>query len=57
MALDTKLQSLRARLYEDTYTSEVPAGKLSQQWSAKLGLNTEVVISVGAFDAWRSWSL
>lgn len=51
MALDTKLQGLRARLYEDTYTSEVPAGKLSEEWSAKLGLNTEVVISVGAFDA------
>lgn len=38
-------------MYKDTFTSDVVAGKLSQEWADKLGLSTDVAIGVGAFDA------
>ena len=50
-ALDPLLDGLVDRLYQETYTSDVPAGHLSGEWAEKLGLSTEVVVSVGAFDA------
>lgn len=50
-ALDPLLDGLAGRMYRETYTSDVPAGKLSEEWAQKLGLSTEVVVSVGAFDA------
>lgn len=50
-ALDPLLDGLVDRMYEKTYTSDVPAGRLSEEWAQKLGLSTEVVVSVGAFDA------
>jgi len=50
-SLDQVLKSFRARLFEDTYTSDVPAGNLSAGWAERLGLSTDVVIGVGAFDA------
>lgn len=49
--LDPLLSGLRDRLYEDTYTSDVPAGNLSAEWADRLGLSTDVQIAVGAFDA------
>ena len=49
--LDPRLATLRDRLYKDTYTSDLPAGKLSKVWADKLGLSTDTVISVGTFDA------
>jgi len=49
--LDPLLNGLRARLYEDTYTSDVRAGTISAEWSEKLGLPGNVAIGVGAFDA------
>ena len=49
--LDTKLAGLRSRLYEDTHTSDEAAGHLSEEWASRLGLSTEVVVAVGAFDA------
>lgn len=49
--LDPKLEGIRERLYEDTYTSDAPAGTLSKKWAEKLGLSENVVIGVGAFDA------
>lgn len=49
--LDPRLAPLRDRLYNDTYTSDIPAGKLSKVWAEKLGLSTDTVISVGTFDA------
>jgi len=49
--LDPKLGQLRERLYEQSYTIDVEAGKLSGEWAAKLGLRAGLPIAVGAFDA------
>jgi L-ribulokinase len=49
--LDPLLSGFRERLFQDTYTSDEPAGTLSEEWAARLGLSTEVVVGVGAFDA------
>jgi L-ribulokinase len=49
--LDPLLAGLRARLYKDTYTNDVPAGTLSAEWASILGLPTTVTVGVGAFDA------
>lgn len=49
--LDPYLAGLRSRLYQHTYTSDVAAGHLSEEWAGKLGLTTDTVISVGTFDA------
>lgn len=49
--LDPLLAGLRERLYRHTYTSDLPMGKISKEWAAKLGLSENVVIGVGAFDA------
>ncbi|KOH44194.1 ribulokinase [Sunxiuqinia dokdonensis] len=50
-ALDPLLGGLRDRLYKETYTCDVAVGKLSKEWADKLGLSTDVVVGVGAFDA------
>lgn len=49
--LDPHLADLRDRLYKDTFTSDIAAGNLSEEWAAKLGLSTETIIAVGTFDA------
>jgi L-ribulokinase len=49
-SLDPLLQGFTARLFKETYTSDQAAGKLSAEWAQRLGLSTEVVIGVGAFD-------
>ena len=49
--LDPLLAGLRVRLFEDTYTSDVPAGTLTEDWARKLRLPPGVVVGVGAFDA------
>jgi L-ribulokinase len=48
--VDPLLSGLRERLFTETFTSDTPAGKLSKEWADKLGLNTDVVVTVGAFD-------
>jgi len=48
--VDPLLKGLRERLYENTYTSDVPAGKLSKEWADRLGLNPDVYVTIGAFD-------
>lgn len=48
---DPYIGKLRARLYKDTYTSDMSAGHLSADWAARLGLTTECVVAVGTFDA------
>jgi L-ribulokinase len=50
-SLDPLLKGFTARLYKDTYTSDHAAGTLSPEWATRLGLSTDVVIGVGAFDA------
>ena len=49
--LDPKLKGLRGRLFSETHTTEVSAGKLCRKWAKKLGLSEEVVITVGSIDA------
>ncbi|WP_338875233.1 ribulokinase [Spirosoma sp. SC4-14] len=49
--LDPLLRGMRDRLFLDTYTSDQPMGNLSAEWAEKLGLSTNVVVGVGAFDA------
>jgi L-ribulokinase len=48
--LDPVLAGFTSRLFSKTYTSSEAAGTLSKEWAAKLGLSTDVVIGVGAFD-------
>lgn len=50
VALDPILDGLTSRLFTETYTSDVAAGTLSQEWADRLGLSTSVVVAVGAFD-------
>lgn len=45
------LASLRGNLYDQTFTSDLVAGNLSQEWATRLGLTTDTVIAVGTFDA------
>lgn len=49
-SLDPLLKGFTARLFKDTYTSDKPAGRISKEWAERLGLSTDVVIGVGAFD-------
>ncbi len=51
VALDPMLAGLRDRLYKETFTCDVSAGTLTKEWAEKLGLSTDVVVGVGAFDA------
>jgi len=50
-SLDSLLNGFTSRLFDKTYTSDIAAGNLSPEWAKKLGLSTDVVIGVGAFDA------
>ncbi len=49
-ALDPKLADLRDRLYEKAYDAATPAGALSAEWAAKLGLRVGIPVAIGAFD-------
>jgi L-ribulokinase len=50
-SLDPLLAGFTQRLFTNTYTADKPAGKLSQHWAERLGLSTEVIVGIGAFDA------
>ena len=50
-SLDPLLKGFAERLYKDTYTSDQSAGTISADWAKRLGLPSDVVIGVGAFDA------
>ncbi|MDB5134795.1 MAG: ribulokinase [Mucilaginibacter sp.] len=50
-SLDPLLKGYTTTLLKDTYTSDQSAGTLSEEWAQKLGLSTNVIIGVGAFDA------
>ncbi|OYX83660.1 MAG: ribulokinase, partial [Flavobacteriales bacterium 32-34-25] len=45
------LAQLRGKLYDETYTSDIVAGTLNQEWATRLGLTTDTIIAVGTFDA------
>lgn len=50
-SLDPLLTGFTSRLFTETYTADQPAGKLSAEWSSRLGLSSGVVVGIGAFDA------
>lgn len=50
-SLDPLLKGYTDRLFKDVYPSDQPAGTLSKEWAQRLGLSTNVVVAVGAFDA------
>lgn len=50
-AIDPLLQNISRRLFCKTYTAGEAAGNLSAAWAQRLGLRTDVVIGIGAFDA------
>jgi L-ribulokinase len=49
--LDPALTGMRERLFSKTYTCATEVGNLSDEWARKLGLNTQVKVGVGTFDA------
>jgi L-ribulokinase len=49
-SLDPLLKGFTARLFTDTYTSDKAAGRLSEEWADRLGLSTDVIVGIGAFD-------
>jgi L-ribulokinase len=49
--LNPKMGELRDRLYDESLTSDVRAGVLTDDWAAKLGLPAGLPVAVGAFDA------
>ncbi|WDF68273.1 ribulokinase [Sphingobacterium oryzagri] len=49
-SLDPLLDGITERLFTETYTSAESAGNLSEEWATRLGLSSDVVIGVGAFD-------
>ncbi|HEY0651958.1 MAG TPA: ribulokinase [Chryseosolibacter sp.] len=49
-SLDSLLKGFTSRLFTTTYTSDQSAGKLSHSWAERLGLPTDTVVGVGAFD-------
>ncbi|MGN6420287.1 MAG: ribulokinase [Pseudobacter sp.] len=49
--IDPLLNNKVDSLFTTTYASDVPAGNLCTEWAERLGLSTQVIIGVGAFDA------
>jgi L-ribulokinase len=48
--LGPELIGMRDNLFTETYTSNEAFGTLTPEWAQKLGLSTEVVVGVSAFD-------
>jgi L-ribulokinase len=48
--LDPLLKGFRDRLFKDTYASDTKVGNLTSDWAERLGLSTDVVVGVSAFD-------
>ncbi|UCB46902.1 MAG: ribulokinase [Spirochaetota bacterium] len=49
--VDPLLTGLTERLYKETHTSNILAGRLTKEWSGRLGLQEGIAVSVGSFDA------
>ena len=50
-ALDERLVRVRRTLPERAYSVAEPAGRLTAEWAARLGLPAGIPVAVGAFDA------
>lgn len=50
-SLDPWLDGFTSKLSTEVYTADKPAGNLSAEWAEKLGLSTDVIVGIGAFDA------
>lgn len=48
--LGPELAGLRNNLFAETFTSDEAFGTLSPEWAQKLGLSTDVIVGVSAFD-------
>lgn len=48
--IDPLLSGFTNRLFTKTYTADQSAGTLSEEWALRLGLSTNVVVGIGAFD-------
>lgn len=49
-SMDPLLKGFTEKLFTKTYTAAATAGTISTEWASKLGLPTDVVIGIGAFD-------
>ena len=49
-SLHPGLAPLRNRLYATAQTADVPAGTLTAEWAARLGLREGIAVATGAFD-------
>ena len=50
-AIDPLLDGFIEKLHQNIYSTDSVAGKISPEWSEKLGLPLDVTIGMGAFDA------
>ncbi|GAB3412940.1 ribulokinase [Niabella aquatica] len=50
-SLDPLLDGFTSKLPSQTYAADQAAGNLSREWAQKLGLSTDVIVGIGAFDA------
>lgn len=50
-SLDPLLKGFTSRLFKETHASDKAAGHLNPEWAERLGMTTQVVVGVGAFDA------
>ena len=57
VTLDPVLDGFTQKLFTQTYTSDKQAGTISKEWAERLGLQPDVIIGVGAFDAHMGLSL
>jgi L-ribulokinase len=48
--LDPLLDGFTDKLFTETFTADKAAGNISNEWAQKLGLPSDVVIGIGAFD-------
>jgi len=49
-SIDPLLKPFRSNLYDETYPADAKVGYLTDEWSKKLGLTTNVAVGAGGFD-------